>query len=1321
MVKPATKSLLKIFMRRLTSLRGNNRSLFLPRLAAHHFIDIHQLSFLNGSPAFSIIEAMMRGEACTLSPLADARMPSVADQSQKLKRLQREANFIFEEKGTHDLHIGWPFVRGKLADGTRVRCALLYFPVELRVEKERWKVVPRPDSDITFNKTFLLAYAHYQGLAVEERLLDETFEEADHDSQMFRVYLYQQLQKSKVDVHFNADTYRDEILAFAPYTHTDFDEQNENGKLKLFQEAVLGIFPQAGSTLVPDYLHLLQADTVADMDDFFAARSTVTTDTIREEKIYNAFPLDAWQELALKKVKAGQSLVVQGPPGTGKSQLIANVIANAVAEGKRVLLVCQKRVALDVVYDRLAEKKLDEFIALVHDFKNDRAAIYSKAARQIDRIDEYKARNNSIDTIQMERAFYQASRRIDQLCEELEQYRQALLYDGECGWSVRQLYLLAEPAEPFLPLQQYYRRFSRDQVPAFLQLLKTFCDLKARQPPPESFWSKRLPFIDTTVAQLSAWQQWVAEVPEVLEQAQANFVAAVGHPLHLETIDSLLENETVLQHFLKSLTHEPHLYAYLQAMAGENEEQTSALWLLNMERVINECFEGEGVELSVATAQLGQFQQALNRSMQARRSLIGLIRWELFSTDKVLIKRALVANGLPGDKIGFRKLEERLDRRLNLEHNLTKLRAKSWLLPWPEPVSATGLQQWFGWQHQAAQLKDIFNQVRGLATYLSPKLFKHEVFVARLREVLHNVARVANYMPGWRNRFTRAQLEQLAHRDGARKAAQELAVHFEAMCALDRTWQQSATPDREVIGLLADHAKAWRNEKLERLFLNSVYHAWIFHAESKHPELSWPSTGELNVRERELRQLLLDKESLSEQILLLRAREGVVERLEFNRLNNRVTYRDLQHQLTKKKKIWPIRKVVAEFDDEMFRLLPCWLASPEAVSALFPMREMFDLVIFDEASQCFAERGVPALYRGKQVCIAGDRHQLQPFDLYQVRWQGEEDEHIDAEVDSLLALGERYLPTVALYGHYRSRWSHLIQFSNRHFYNNKLYLVPDPPPAFPFSPLEWIQVPGVWQNQSNLPEATQVARLVLHYYQHEPHAQVGVITFNATQQALVWDEVERVFGEQNLLPPHHLFVKNIENVQGDERDIIIFSIGYGPDPKGKLQLQFGSLSQAGGENRLNVAITRARHKVVVVASVDPAQWKMDGTTHRGPKLLKEYLAFVKQPVAAEPDATSTRSGLAKKLFELAAEVAREVPFADGLVLGHDGQPLLLFTDGDHYEQALTMKAVHSDLPQLLEKKGWRFQRVFSRQWWRDRETLERMFGGLKKPKDALTR
>jgi superfamily I DNA and/or RNA helicase len=491
--------------------------------------------------------------------------------------------------------------------------------------------------------------------------------------------------------------------------------------------------------------------------------------------------------------------------------------------------------------------------------------------------------------------------------------------------------------------------------------------------------------------------------------------------------------------------------------------------------------------------------------------------------------------------------------------------------------------------------------------------------------------------------------------------------------------------------------------------------AWIDHLEAKHPELRMVSSGKISLLENELRDLQRVKQNISEEIVLIRAREKVVDELKFNRLNNRVTYRDLLHQVTKKKKIWPIRKLVSEFEEEVFKLVPCWLASPESVSAIFPMNDLFDLVIFDEASQCFAERGIPALYRGKQAIIAGDAMQLRPGDFYQSRWQEEDDDHPDSEVDSLLELAGRYLMNIQLRGHYRSKSPELIEFSNRNFYKGNLQFLPDLNALNQQQPaLTYEKIEGLWENNINLPEANRVANLVLELTKGNPARDIGIVTFNAPQQAVVLDLIEDTFREAMLPIPESLFVKNIENVQGDERDIIIFSVGYAPDKKGKVTAQFGSLNIAGGENRLNVAVSRAREKIIVVTSLWPDQLKVEDTLNAGPKLLKKYLQFVLEiskrnfsdtPAQAQKQTAVYLRDVIKKwaLIKWPDYVLEEnrFPYFDFIL--KKGERVIggLFTDDNIYFQSPSVKADHALIPQLMELKNWPFVRVYSRNVWQD--------------------
>src|SRR5690349_16138037 len=239
--------------------------------------------------------------------------------------------------------------------------------------------------------------------------------------------------------------------------------------------------------------------------------------------------------------------------------------------------------------------------------------------------------------------------------------------------------------------------------------------------------------------------------------------------------------------------------------------------------------------------------------------------------------------------------------------------------------------------------------------------------------------------------------------------------------------------------------------------------------------------------------------------------------------------------------------------------MPCWMVSPEAASAIFPMTEVFDIVIFDEASQCFAERGIPAMYRGRQLVVAGDDMQLKPNELYQTRWEDEDGDHPDLEVDSLLDLAKRYLPTVHLQGHYRSKSLELIDFSNRHFYEGRLQLLPDRNVLNRQEPaIEYQQVDGIWEDNTNMKEAEAVVERLVSLLTADADKEIGVVTFNSPQQNLILDLVEERFAKDGLAIPPSLFVKNIENVQGDEKDIIIFSVGYAPDKRKKMNMQFGS-------------------------------------------------------------------------------------------------------------------------------------------------------------------
>jgi hypothetical protein len=410
---------------------------------------------------------------------------------------------------------------------------------------------------------------------------------------------------------------------------------------------------------------------------------------------------------------------------------------------------------------------------------------------------------------------------------------------------------------------------------------------------------------------------------------------------------------------------------------------------------------------------------------------------------------------------------------------------------------------------------------------------------------------------------------------------------------------------------------------------------------------------------------------------------------------------------------------------------------------------MFDLVIFDEASQVFIESTIPAIYRGKNIVVAGDAKQLRPSTAFIKRYLGQdidegEDEAIQAalEVDSLLDLAVARYESANLNYHYRSRNEELISFSNTAFYSSNLQVAPNISTNKKSRPIERYKVDGQWTDRCNPKEAEKVVDLLRDIFKKRKNNEsIGIITFNSEQQSCIADridEVSRTDGEfrsfmtkeryrQDNGEDTGIFIKNLENVQGDERDIIIFSIGYAPNEQGRIYTNFGSLSSEGGENRLNVAITRAKSKVIIVTSIEPEDLKVDTAKNSGPKLLREYLAYARAvsqgdtalardvlrglehsdenhvPGDGEPTpaALELKSGLEKKGYTVHLSLGNKNSRISLAVYDKTSDRYLVGVEleADAFESSKS--ALERDVykPKFLEARGWTIMRVWSRDIW----------------------
>ncbi len=1273
------QKLLKTYQNRLTNLTSANRSLLLLRLPKSQFLDLFSLNFIENQPAFDIIKNLIAGrKKIELCQYLDPRSQENNELSKQLRQIARTDQMLQEERGAEDLYVGYPIVKGKMLDGTPIRCPLLFFGVTLHHSANQWYISPK--NDISINRSFLMAFSHFNKIKLDDHLLECNFDEFPDNARAFLTQLYETLKGSSLEINFNADLFDEKLGTFEQLKKEDLNAE-KNGEIKLYSQAVLGIFPQAGSYIASDYEHLLgKSSEYQVVEDFFGTAQEYQSGALKEEKLMLPMPADSSQEATIAEVKKGKSIVVQGPPGTGKSQLIANLMADFAGRGKKVLLVCQKRAAIDTVYQRLEKEGLGAFAALVHDFRSDRNSLYQKIGDQIDKILAYKHENQQLNAIFLEREFDAISRKIDQKLGELDAFKDALYNDKHFGRSAKELYLLAAQGfEKKLDLSDAYRAFHFNDLDTFLKQLdelEKYDYTLENQSNEAVFWQKRHSFAHMTSADLGHIKTAISQLIDFKK-----FSIKINLPFSLENMLPLMSIAKI-----DSIIKTNEDFEILKA-AMCKELNTKEL-NLKMKKLIE--IQDEGVKDTTESEHLlAQNLAVLEAAQQQTTGVFRRIMWQVFAKNKQEVAGIL----------GFFDLTLKRDNLLQGIESLNVLIATRCLEKELLPLdiknrNVVDLITLVESRIKIAELADYFRE-HGFFVNRNWKELSYEAFQNDLQEWLANLKKTESRKENWRKYLTETQIETI-NQDVELSVIRYLIENYENICARDSLFDSLKIEEKSVYL----QTKSIFKDKLAFYFFQNLIHYFIEDLEEKYPQLREVSSLKLKFREEELQQLVLKKQKLAKDNLLIKLRENTYKNIEKNRLGNATTYRDLKHQTSKKKQVWSVRKIVEEFSHELFDLVPCWMASPETVSAIFPIEKgrLFDLVIFDEASQCYTETGLPAMLRGNQIVIAGDSKQLQPSDLYRIKYEEDTDQNTLLEIDSLLQFGELSLPNIMLTGHYRSRSHDLIGFSNRHFYGGKLKLLPEFKDVNSRIPaIAYQKVEGLWQDNQNVQEAEAVEHLVNVLVRSENDKSIGIVTFNYKQADLIAEKLDKF---------KQVSVKNIENIQGDEFDIVIFSVGYGPNDKGKVLLNFGSLSQPGGENRLNVAVSRAREKIYIVASIYAEDLKLAEGAAQGAQLLKAYLQYAQNVALGQyiPEKTSNLPGgwgifLKDFIIKNKENISEELPFADLVEKQEENYGELILTDDELFYNTRNAKEAFAHLPLMLQAKGWQYRREWSRNWW----------------------
>jgi hypothetical protein len=939
----------------------------------------------------------------------------------------------------------------------------------------------------------------------------------------------------------------------------------------------------------------------------------------------------------------------------------------------------------------MAKAGFGEFLGLVHDFRADQKLLFKKLKDQIGAIENYLEENRGLDSMHLEREISVHSKTIARLSEKFENFREALFESKSAGIPIKAMYLNAgEIKGPDLDSKSTLLGLNLEQAKGFEKELIRYLSYQNRFK--GTFWENRNSFAHNEPAQFSKIQGILEELegfqPKHSKRSNDEMIQKFSQEIILGKVSA--EAIECLKSDFEKISN-PQLALGLVYFSKEKKDVKLVLdWI---KKVIPKL---ESLDLPIPE-NIDRLESELNEIYMLQESWWGklTLNFQKKRFPQLLSWLALGdckwnSQDIESAQTTFNQIQEleseigQLPIITGLDLSLSRLasidqelrEAKSWACNWEKIPS---LQLIFEGETQIENPEILISELDGLLGYL--------------KEFERNLSR-------WRIYLTSSQISQLLF-EHIKVSNSNLLQTFSELVAFDR-FLEKWTLDKLKLGeKIRSFSGLPDSQDSSKLFWNAWNLIWIGELERRNPVLAEAGSLKMQQEMGELKDAILEKRKISKFMTLLRLREQMTDSLEFNRLGNRLTYRDLLHQVSKKRQKWPVRKLVEEFESEIFRLIPCWLASPETVSALFPMGQDFDLVIFDEASQCPVERGLPAMLRGKQVVVAGDSQQLKPSDFYQVKWESEE-EGLEFESESLLELTGNFFEKTLLSGHYRSAHPGLIDFSNRNFYEGKLAALPDLKTIMAGkSPFTWEKIEGIWENQVNKSEADAVVEKVMEIQSLFPEDSIGIVTGNYFQMELIRERLWKAGIQQAEIK-----VRNIENVQGDEFDQVILSLGYAPNREGKLVTNFGLLGKSGAENRLNVAITRARKVMHVISSIEPEDFRPGQLNNPGLALLREYLVYVRKQAenpyfeALEIEAKSYELNwsLKNRLVKSDSCYKKHVPSAvmDLLKTGSE-YPIAVLTDDQRFFNSPSAKAAMAYHPILLEAKGWNWEWKWSRE------------------------
>jgi very-short-patch-repair endonuclease/DNA polymerase III delta prime subunit len=1117
------------------------------------------------------------------------------------------------------------------------------------------------------------------------------------------------------------------ILAFSKVTMWEDLEQNAE---TLMQSEVIE--------------HLVERSTAAFDQDDLPDHRDMDRDFAAEE-VFCPLDADSSQLAAVAASRRGRTFVLQGPPGTGKSQTITNMIAQAIGEGKRVLFVAEKRAALEVVQSRLEKVGLGTFCLEVHSNKANKKDVL----RQLGESLEMSRRQSPAE-------WEAQTRRLEELRAGLNHYAALIHHEHPIGYSVFRAtseLIGLKDAEVLKARPDRVRELAQDAdaLPNLFDFAGRFATALESVEPTTSHrlrYAGRSEFSPRLAQQIEDRRRALAAAAEKLEKAWSPLRVVIAAPARA--------SRAFLGEAVEALSE-------VAASPGPSEKLLrTGEW---------ETFWGDFVELMSAKDE----RDALRSELMAdyREEFLDLDPLPLISeaeeAEQAWFVPAWFKKRALAKKVGVYRLGGKPDfnaLRADLE-SLLKVRRRAKEMGDPSHVAPEMLgARWRKGEGDSGDLRTLVSWTKDFRQRLA-RLREHPEGEA-IREAFIGLAtadreRIAPGTP------LHEQLETL--REAREGVVQEMEA-LRVLLDLD-TVGAFGEEDRASFAEVAEFAAGlncersdisdwchWRKvrEEAEARGLDdlvrradaglvaahqvgtavrrSILQEWLMQTLEADDLLRDFNTKEHERKIDEFRRIDREIIRLASAVITAKASAAIPKPSANTPSSSEVGV--LMRELNKKSRHMPLRRLFERVQTVLPRLKPCLLMSPLSVAQfLDPKKFKADLVIFDEASQIPVWDAIGAMARGEAAIVVGDSKQLPPTSFFSRNLDDPEDVGLDGVTDAESILDEceaARLPVSRLLWHYRSRHEELIAFSNFHYYDNELLTFPSALAESDSLGVSFRHIAdGIYDRGKSATNQKEAEAIVEEVKRHclapgnpKDKASLGIVAFSAAQQGRIEDlldqarrdhrEIEDYFVEGAVEEP--IFVKNLENVQGDERDHILFSICYGRDAAGRFLMNLGPLNKPGGERRLNVVITRARRSVTVFSSIRADAIDLSRTRALGVQHLKTFLDYAERGPRAIAEASAAIPGadfdspFEKDVCEALRRAGHEVDLQVGcsgyridLAIRHPERPgryvLGIECDGAAYHSAASARDRDRLRQSVLENLGWTIHRVWSTDWWND--------------------